>query len=100
RVVDAHGARVAAARAAAAANPDDDDAELLTLDDVAARAGVPRPILEAVVRAGVLVPRSDELHADAFTPADVELVGAGLRLLEAGFPLADLLTLASRHDTA
>jgi len=98
--LDAADVPLAAAVAAAAASPDDDDAELLTLDDVAARAGVPRPILEAVVRAGVLVPRSDELHVDAFTTADVELVGAGLRLLEAGFPLADLLTLASRHDTA
>jgi hypothetical protein len=60
---------------------------------------VPRPILEAVVRAGVLVPRSTD-GVEAFTTADVELVGAGLRLLEAGFPLADLLTLASRHDAA
>ena len=48
---------------------------------------------------GVLVPRSTD-GAEVFTTADVELVGAGLRLLEAGFPLADLLTLASRHDTA
>ena len=97
--LDAADVPLAAAVAAAAASPDDDAAELLTLDDVAARAGVPRPILDAVVRAGVLVPRSTD-GADAFTTADVELVGAGLRLLEAGFPLADLLTLASSHDTA
>jgi DNA-binding transcriptional MerR regulator len=95
--LDAADVPLAAAVAAAATSPNDDSVEFLTLDDVAARAGVPRPILEAVVRAGVLVPRDG---ADAFTGADVELVGAGLRLLEAGFPLADLLTLASRHDTA
>src|SRR6266576_2747641 len=55
--LDAADVPLAAAVAAAAASPDDNTAELLTLDDVAARAGVPRPILEAVVRAGVLVPR-------------------------------------------
>src|SRR6478752_3149042 len=88
--LDAADVPLAAAVAAAATSPDDDAAELLTLDDVAARAGVPRPILEAVVRAGVLVPRATD-GAEAFTTADVELVGAGLRLLEAGFPLADLL---------
>src|SRR3954451_24534463 len=97
--LDAADVPLAAAVAAAAASPDDDAAELLTLDDVAVRAGVPRPILEAVVRAGVLVPHSTD-GVDAFTTADVELVGAGLPLLEAAFPLGVLLTLASRHDTA
>src|SRR6185369_13091910 len=50
--LDAADVPLAAAVAAAATSPDDAAAELLTLDDVAARAGVPRPILEAVVRAG------------------------------------------------
>src|SRR6478672_786942 len=60
RMLDAADVPLAAAVAAAAASPDDDAAELLTLDDVAGRAGVPRPILEAVVRAGVLVPRATD----------------------------------------
>jgi len=35
-----------------------------------------------------------------YGPADIELVRGGLQLLEAGFPLADLLSLAGRHDAA
>jgi len=95
--LDAADVPLAAAVAVAVAGSDADDAELLTLDDVATHAGVPRPILDAVVRAGVLVPRHID-GEDRFAPSDVELVGGGLRLLEAGFPLTDLLTLAGRHD--
>jgi DNA-binding transcriptional MerR regulator len=97
--LDAADVPLAAAVATAATGADDPDAVRLTLDDVAAGAGVPRPLLDAVVRAGVLVPRvvDGEEH---FGPADVELVRGGLQLLEAGFPLADLLSLAGRHDAA
>lgn len=98
--LDAADVPLAAAVATAAAGADDPaDAASLTLDDVAAGAGVPAPLLDAVVRAGVLVPRvvDGEEH---FAPADVDLVRGGLALLEAGFPLADLLSLAGRHDAA
>ena len=56
--LDAADVPLAAAVATAAAGSDDPaDAALLTLDDVAAGAGVPAPLLDAVVRTGVLVPR-------------------------------------------
>ncbi|MBM3660296.1 MAG: MerR family transcriptional regulator [Actinobacteria bacterium] len=101
--LDAADVPLAAAVATAAAGADDpDDAvdtALLTLDDVAAGAGVPAPLLDAVVRAGVLVPRVVD-GEERFAPADVDLVRGGLALLEAGFPLADLLSLAGRHDAA
>lgn len=99
--LDAADVPLAAAVADAAASAEDGSAtpDLLSLDEVAARAGVPRPILDAVVRAGVLAPRVVDGEA-RFSAADVELVRGGLRLLEAGFPLSDLLTLASRHDAA
>jgi DNA-binding transcriptional MerR regulator len=99
--LDAADVPLAAAVATAAAGADDPDqaATLLTLDDVAAGAGVPAPLLEAVVRAGVLVPRVVD-GEERFAPVDVDLVRGGLRLLEAGFPLADLLSLAGRHDAA
>jgi DNA-binding transcriptional MerR regulator len=73
--------------------------EFLTLDDVAARSGVPRPLVDAVVREGLLVPRvlDDEPR---FTPADVAIVREGLKLLEVGLPLPELLGLARRHHAA
>jgi DNA-binding transcriptional MerR regulator len=99
--LDAADVPLAAAVATAATGVDDpaDSGSQLSLDDVAAAAGVPRPLLDAVVRAGVLVPRLVD-GEERFAPADVELVRGGLALLEAGFPLADLLSLAGRHDAA
>jgi DNA-binding transcriptional MerR regulator len=89
--------------AAAVADVRDDDGsgpeEFLDLAALADRSGVPLPLVEAVEREGLLVPR---LHdgVPRYTNADVEIVAAGLRLLEAGFPLPDLLALARDHHTA
>jgi len=97
--LDAADAAVAAAVATAAAGTDDpgDEGVPLTLDDVAAGAGVPAPLLGAVVQAGILVPRTVD-GEERFAPSDVDLVRGGLALLEAGFPLSELLSLAGRHD--
>ncbi|MFM8302820.1 MAG: MerR family transcriptional regulator [Actinomycetota bacterium] len=97
--LDAADVPLAAAVVTAASGTDDSGAVRLDLDEVAASAGVPRPLLDAVVRAGVLVPRVTD-GEEHFSPADVELVRGGLALLDAGFPLADLLSLAGRHDAA
>jgi DNA-binding transcriptional MerR regulator len=75
------------------------DDELLTLDELAARAGVPSALLEAVAREGLLVAR----HRDGeprFAASDAAAVAAGLQLLSAGLPLPELLALAQSHDTA
>jgi DNA-binding transcriptional MerR regulator len=72
------------------------DDEVLTLPELAARADVPEPVLDAVVQAGLLVPQHRN-GADVYRAGDVELVRAGLRLLGAGFPLPDLLALGRRH---
>jgi DNA-binding transcriptional MerR regulator len=74
----------------------DDDGELLTLAELSTRAGVPESILEVVVREGLLTPQVRD-GVPRFAATDVELVTSGLRLLEAGFPLPDLLALAGRH---
>jgi DNA-binding transcriptional MerR regulator len=72
--------------------------EFLTLDELASRSGVPAALIEAVVREGLLVPRS---HDEArFTDADVAIVRNGLRLLEVGLPLPELLALARHHHAA
>jgi len=74
----------------------EDDGELLTLAELSERAGVPESILEAVAKEGLLTAQARD-GVDVFASSDVELVTAGLRLLEAGFPLPELLALASRH---
>jgi DNA-binding transcriptional MerR regulator len=75
------------------------DGELLTLEELAGRAGVPAALLEAVVREGLLVPRSRD-GEPRFAASDVTTVASGLRLLEAGLPLPELLALAERHHAA
>lgn len=90
--LDAADAPLAAAVAGAQAG----DAELLTLDDLAARVGVPAPLLDAVAREGLIVAQQRG-DASGYTASDADVLRAGLRLLEAGFPLPDLLALARRH---
>ncbi|MDQ6927315.1 MAG: MerR family transcriptional regulator [Actinomycetota bacterium] len=73
-----------------------DEEEYFGIDELAVRSQVPRPVLDSLVREDLLVPRvhDGELR---FTAADVELVANGLRLLEAGLPMPELLDLARHH---
>ena len=87
------------AAAVVAAGEGADDEEFLTLGELAARSGVPEALIESVVREGLLIPRRHEGDA-RFTTADVDIVAAGLRLLETGLPMPELLTLARRHHEA
>jgi DNA-binding transcriptional MerR regulator len=89
--------------AAAVTGARDDDGpggeEFLTLEELAARSGVPAALIDSVVREGLLVPRRHQGDA-RFATADVEIVAAGLRLLETGLPMPELLALARRHHAA
>ena len=85
--------------AAAVAGAQAGDAELLTLDDLAALVGMPGALLEAVAREGLILPQQRDGRM-GYTEADADVLRAGLRLLEAGFPLPDLLALARRHHDA
>ncbi len=69
----------------------------LSLAELAQRSGVPEALLEAVAREGLLVPRAHD-GAERFTASDIDVVKAGLSLLESGFPLSDLLALAREHN--
>jgi DNA-binding transcriptional MerR regulator len=91
--LDAVDEPLAAAVAAAAED------ELLTLEELAARAAVPVSLLDAVVREGLLVPRTRDGQV-RFAASDAAVVTAGLRLLEVGLPLPELLALARDHHTA
>ncbi len=86
-----------AALAAAIAAPSD-GGELLTLEELAEAADVSLPLLEAIAREGFLVPRATE--PDRYVLEDADIVGAGVALIEAGLPLAELLDIARRTDDA
>ena len=82
---------------AVATDPDDDAS--FTIEELAERSGIPLGLLQAVVKEGLLVPRRSG-GEDRFTAADVEAGAAGLRLLEAGLPLPEVLDLARQHHAA
>lgn len=81
--------------AAVAAPVGDEVGEVFQIGELAARSGIPLALLEAVAREGLLVS-----HRGGFTDADVGVARAGLRLLEHGLPLPELLELARVHTAA
>jgi DNA-binding transcriptional MerR regulator len=85
-----------AAAVATAADDADGPEEFLTIDELARRTGVPRALLETVAVEGLLVPRTHG-GEERYTTADVEVVRAGVALLEQGLPLDELLALARIH---
>jgi DNA-binding transcriptional MerR regulator len=85
--------------AAAVAGAQHRDEELLALDELAARVGIPAPLLEAIAREGLVVPQHRN-GREGYTAEDADVLRSGLRLLEAGFPLPELLALAKRHHDA
>ncbi len=99
RVLDGRLAAVDRPLAEAIADAGLDAEEFLTIDDLARRSGVPTPLIEAVVAEGLLLPRVHD-GVPHYTAADVEVVSAGVQLLEAGVPLSALLELARRHHAA
>lgn len=94
--LDATDAPLAAAVATADAESPE---EFLTLPELAQRSGVPLPLLEAIAREGLLLPRVHD-GAECYTTADVDIVRQGLSLLERGLPLPELMALARDHHAA
>lgn len=87
--------------AALAAAVADDDTAPFDLDGLAAEVATTRALLEAVERAGLLLPHHvDDQGISRYSMADAAAVRAGLTLLEAGLPLAELLELARHTDQA
>ncbi len=78
--------------------PEDAD-NLVSLPDLADKAGLSLPLLEALAREGLLLPRVDT-ETPLYHPDDAASVTAGLELVEAGLPLGELLDLARRADEA
>ncbi len=71
--------------------------QTLTRAELAARSGVPEPLLASLEAAGLLVPAGVEGGEPRFSDADLRMAQAGLEVLRHGFPLPDLIQLAMRH---
>lgn len=93
-------ADLAAAVALASGQGDgDSEGELLSLEEFAARSGVPASLIQAVEREGIRLGRTID-GREQYTSADIELVRTALSLLEFGLPLGELLGLARDADSA
>lgn len=87
--------------AALAAAVADDGAAPFDIEELAAEVGATRTLLDAVERAGLLLPHHvDDEGVARYSAADAEAVRAGLALLDAGLPLGELLDLARHTDEA
>ena len=92
-------ALVSAVSATGGADPTADPDETFSLDELAARSGIPIALLNAVVKEGLLVAR--RIGGESrYTAADVDAARAGLTLLSAGLPLPEILDLAREHHAA
>jgi DNA-binding transcriptional MerR regulator len=64
--------------------------------------GVPSAVVDAIIHEGLLAPRvvrdNDGTVSETFSATDVELVRMGVRLIQAGLPLSDVLALARKHN--
>ena len=68
----------------------------LSRDELAIEAGMPEGLVLAAEGAGLFEPVIVD-GEPRFSEADLAMARAGLSLLEAGFPLQELLDLATRH---
>lgn len=85
-----------AAAVVEAGTRDGDADELLTVEALAARTGAPAELLVVLARDGLL--SSTVVDGEPrYAGSDVALVSAGIRLVEAGLPLRELLELARDH---
>ncbi|MHB8511936.1 MAG: MerR family transcriptional regulator [Actinomycetota bacterium] len=73
--------------------------ELMTREELAQRSGVPESLLHAIEVQGLLMGRTVE-GEQRFSASELELVKQGMRLLEAGVPLDELLKLAKKQSQA
>ena len=73
--------------------------ETIALDALAARSGLAVPLLRQLEHAGLLLPVSDG-EEPRYPAEDVEVLAAGLKLVEAGIPLGALMEVGAQHAAA
>ena len=74
--------------------------ETLSLEELAQRSGVAAPLLKTLEQAGLLLPVTDDGGEPRYPAADLEVLAAGMKLLEAGVPLTALMELGREHAEA
>jgi DNA-binding transcriptional MerR regulator len=73
--------------------------QTLTLAELSERSGVSEPVLRSLEQAGLLAPVDG--GAEPLYPIDdLEAIAAGMKLIEAGVPLAELIELGREHAAA
>lgn len=72
--------------------------QTLTLAELSERSGVPEPVLHSLEQAGMLAPV--EGTEPLYPIDDLDAIAAGMKLIEAGVPLADLIELGREHAAA
>lgn len=88
----------AVAAALAGPLPGDEEDALVPLPELAERAELSLPLLQALARDGLLLPSA--VDPPRYRLSDAGPVRAALQLVDAGLPLAELLELARRSDAA
>lgn len=74
-------------------------ADTLSRDELAERSGLPAVVIDALERERLLTP-VEPGPPPRFAAGDLALLTQGMRLLEAGLPLGELLDLGRRTDAA
>ncbi len=75
-------------------------ARTLTRPELAAESGVPDAILASLQAADLLVPTRGLDGEELFSEDDLQMAKAGLTMLSQGFPIDELLQLATQHARA
>jgi DNA-binding transcriptional MerR regulator len=73
--------------------------DTLGLEELAARSGLAVPLIRQLEGAGLLLPVADG-EEPRFPTEDLDVLSAGLKLVEAGVPLGALLELGAEHAAA
>lgn len=73
--------------------------QTLTLAELSERSGVSEPVLKSLEQAGLLAP-IDGGTEPFYSVDDLAAITAGMKLIEAGVPLAELIELGSEHAAA
>ena len=75
------------------------DSDLLTIQELSETSGISVTVLSMLVREGWLSPHATA-RGERFDRDDLGAVRAGMQLVEAGLPMAELLDLARKMDLA
>lgn len=75
------------------------DSDLLTIEELSETSGISVTVLSMLVREGWLSPHATP-RGERFDRDDLGAVRAGMQLVEAGLPMAELLDLARKMDLA